>query len=183
VRTARVPTARGIAVIAALGFAVAIAGCAPGAARPTFPPVGTTPQPAGDATGATEQQLIVTLAGAGFQAREAVQSYRPPEGPLLAAAPRTLLEVPLPDDPDAAPIVIYAFPTRDAATAAARDQAAYIRTNTGGIAFPPGTRFVLTVVDATVVFFSWLPDASPDPGTARIAQALASIGSPIEVSR
>jgi len=165
-----------------LVLAFVVAACGSVTTRSTFPPLGSTPQPAGDAVDATSQAVAAALAGAGLQARPSVRAYRPPEGPLLAAAPRTVLDVPLPNDPDPEAIVIYAFPTPEAATAAARDHAAYLETGTGGINRPPGTRYVIQVVGSTVVFFSWLPAASPNPGTATIAQTLATIGESIPVS-
>ena len=79
-------------------------------------------------------------------------------------------------------IVIYALASPDAAVAAANDDAAYIRSNTGGIQFAPGTRVVLQVVGSNVIYFSWLPASSPDPATATIAQALAGIGQAVPVT-
>jgi hypothetical protein len=172
---------RSLALIAAVA-ALAFAACSGPSTRTTFPPIGSTPQPAGDAAGATRGAVTAALAGAGLQAVDSVRAYRPPEGPLLAAAPRTLLEVPLAQDPDPAVIVIYALPSPDAALTAANDHAAFLRSNTGGINLPPGTQFVVRVVGSTVVFFHWLPASSPDPGTATIAQTLATLGDGVPVS-
>jgi hypothetical protein len=174
--------AAAIALLTLAGVAAVAAGCTP-APRTTFPPIGTTPGPAGDATAATKQQIVGALAAVGLQASDGVQSYRPPEGPLLAAAPRTILEVPLSNDPEPGRILIYALGSAEAARIAANDHAAYIRSNTGGINYPPGTQFVLNVVGSTVVYFSWLPASSPDAGTATIAQTLATIGDAIELRR
>lgn len=166
----------------ALAIAMTLVACAGGGTtRTTFPPIGSTPQPVGDAAAATRQRLMGVLAPAGFAVREAVAAYRPAEGPLLAAAPRTILEVPLTDDPEPARILIYAFPSPEAAAAAAEDHAAYLRSGTGGINVAPGTEFVIQVVNSTVVYFTWLSAGSPDAGTARIAQALASIGESVPV--
>jgi hypothetical protein len=125
--------------------------------------------------------VTVALAAAGLQATASSRPFRPPEGPLLAAAPRTVLEVPLPKDPDPALIVVYAFTRAQDASVAARDQAAYVSSNTGRAYSAPGTRFVLQVVDATVVWFTWLPGSAPDPGSATIAQTLAGIGATVDV--
>lgn len=165
------------AVLAAL----LIAGCAGGTTRTTFPPAGTTPEPAGDATAATKQQIIAALASSGLQAADAVRPYRPPEGPLLAAAPRSVLQVGLPDDPSHGYIVIYALASPAAADAAARDHATYVSSGPGGIQFAPGTEFSLRVAESNVVFFSWSPDNSPDPRISAIAQALDTIGTPVAV--
>ena len=166
----------------AVAALIAVSACAPGTSRTTFPPVGASPKPAGDATAATKQEVVDALRGVGLQPVDSVRAFRPPEGPLLAAAPRTVVEVPLQQDPEPAVIVIYALGSPDAALAAANDDADYIRSNTGGIQFAPGTRVVLQVVGSNVVFFSWLPAGSPDPATATIAQALAQIGQAVPVN-
>ncbi|MCI0584852.1 MAG: hypothetical protein L0227_18510, partial [Chloroflexi bacterium] len=115
------------AVVVALGLALATfaAACAP-SSRTTFPPVGSTPGPAGDATAAARAEIIGALAAVGLQAVDAVRPYRPAEGALLAAAPRTVLQATLPDDPGHGFIVLYALPSPTAAQAAATDHAAYI---------------------------------------------------------
>jgi hypothetical protein len=164
-----------------LALVAALAGCAGGTTRTTFPPLGTTPQPAGDATAAAKAEVVGALAQLGLQATEAARVYRPPEGPLLAAAPRTVLQTSLPDDPSHGFIVLYAFPSPAAAAAAAEDQAAYISTGPGGIQYPPGTRFVLRIVGSTVVFFHWSPDVSTDDRTRNIEDALLRIGSGVPV--
>jgi hypothetical protein len=167
--------------VLSVAMAATLDGCA--ATSSTFPPLGSTPQPAGDATTATQQAVAQALGRVGLQASVSVRPYRPPEGPLLTAAPRTVLEVPLQNDPEPAVIAIYALATPEAANAAARDQADYIRSNVGGgIQMAPGTRVVLQVLGSNVVYFSWLPADSPDPATATIAQALASVGQPMSVT-
>src|SRR3982751_6076989 len=85
---------------ALLAFAVLIAACAPVyVPQSTYPPAGSTPQPAGGSTSAATQAVLSALATAGLQATVAASAYRPAEGPLLAAAPRTVLQVTMPDDP------------------------------------------------------------------------------------
>jgi hypothetical protein len=169
-----------IAPLAALLVVVAVAACAP-AATTTFPPLGSTPGPAGDATAATRDQVIAALAAAGVQAVEANRPFRPPEGALLAAARRTVLQVTLPDDPDGAWIVIYALGSPNDAEIAAKDHAAYIATGPGRVQFALDTRFVIQVVGSTVVFFSWSPANSPDARTGAVAQALATLGTQVPV--
>ena len=161
--------------------ALLVAACAPGTSRTTFPPLGVTPPPAGDATLPARVEVLEALAGLGLQATESARAYRPPEGPLLAAAPRTVLQVTLPDDPAHGYIVLYAFSSPVAASAAARDHAAYVSTGPGGINYPPGTRFVLRIVGSTVVFFHWSPDVSTDDRTRSIEDALLRIGSGVLV--
>jgi hypothetical protein len=101
----------------------------------------------------------------------------------LAAAPRSIVKVTLPDDPAGGDVVLYALGSPEAARVAASEQAAYIESHTGGIQFPPGSRFVLRVVGSAVVFFTWAPGAAPDPRTGEIAEALETIGSGVPVSR
>jgi hypothetical protein len=168
------------AVIAAV--ALAVAACAPAyVPRSTYPPAGSTPQPVGDTTNATRQAVIGALAAAGLQASETSKAYRPPEGPLLAAAPRSVVQVALADDPDHGFIVIYALDSRNAALAAANDHAEWVASSVGRINFAPGTRFVLRVVGSNVLLFSWLPGSSPDPNLDEIGPALESIGEAITV--
>lgn len=172
---------RGAGVALALLAVLAFAGCAAGTTRSTFPPLGSTPQPAGGATDATKEGVIAALAAEGLPAGDAIRTYRPPEGPLLAAAPRSVLQVTLPDDPAHGYIVVYALPSAAAANAAARDHAAYISSGPGGIQFPAGTQFVLRVAGSNVVFFSWSPGNAPDARTATIAQVLGTVGTEVPV--
>ncbi len=154
--------------------------CTAPTARTTFPPFGSTPAPAGDATAVTRQQVIDALAAVGLQAVDSTRPYRPFEGPLLAAAPRTILQA-LPGDALHGNVVIYALGSEGAAQAAAMDHAAYIALNTSKVNFPPGSRFVLQRVGSTVVFFTWSPGTSPDPRLQSIGEALGRIGTPVAI--
>ena len=167
------------AALSALAIALTLAACGGGTTRTTFPPIGVTPQPVGDATAATEQAIIAGLAASGLQAAEAIRTYRPPEGPLLAAAPRSVLQVALPDDPTHGYVVVYALPSPAAALAAAKDHASYLSSGPGGIQFPPGTDFVLRVVGSNVVFFHWSPENASDARTPEIARVLRTIGTEV----
>ena len=158
-----------------------LAACTGPSARTTFPPLGVTPPPAGEATAAARAEVIRALGEVGLQAVDSVRSYRPPEGPLLAAAPRTVLQASLPDDPSHGFIVLYAFGSPTAASAAARDHAEYLSSNTTKSLYPFGTRFVLRVVGSTVVFFHWSPEVSTDDRTRSIEDALLRIGSGVPV--
>ncbi len=162
-----------------LSCLVAVACTAP-TARSTFPPFGSTPAPAGDATAATRQQVVDALAAVGLQAVDATRPFRPFEGPLLAAAPRTVLQA-LPDDALHGNVVIYAFASEAGAQAAAADHAAYISLNTSKVNFPPGSRFVLQRVGSTVVFYTWSPETTPDPRLGSIGEALGRLGTAVTV--
>jgi len=125
--------------------------------------------------------VLMALAAASLQATDAAQAYRPPEGALLAAAPRSVIQVALPDDPDHGYVLIYALGSPDAAAAAARDHAAYLASSIGKVYYPPGTRFVLRQLGSTVVYFHWLPANAPDARTATIAQALETVGTEVPI--
>ncbi|HEY2888892.1 MAG TPA: hypothetical protein VGJ17_09765, partial [Candidatus Limnocylindrales bacterium] len=84
---------RSVATLALLAAALALfAGCA-GPNRATFPALGSTPAPVGAATGDTVEQVLGALASVGLQATVTLRPFRPAEGPLLAAAPRSVLQV------------------------------------------------------------------------------------------
>ncbi|HSL97944.1 MAG TPA: hypothetical protein VK831_05175 [Candidatus Deferrimicrobiaceae bacterium] len=170
-----------MARLAALLVVAALAGCAPGIAGPTYPPEGVTPPPVGDATRVALNQVVRALADVGLQAGTATTPYRPPEAARLAAAPRMIVQVTLPEDPQRGLLVLYELGTPEAATAAAEEQAAYVATGPGRIQFPPAARFVLRVSGATVVFFTWLPGSAGDPRTGDIARALETIGTGVPV--
>ena len=165
-----------LAVVAALASAIAACATEP---RTTYGPPGG---PAGSLTDATESTVIAALGGVGLPAAEAQLPYRPSEGALLANAPRTVLQVTLPEDPNGAFIVIYALQSAQAADAAATEQAELIRTNRGG-GFPRASRFSLRLVGNTVVFFTWIPDAAIDPRTTLIEEALLGVGSEVPIPR
>lgn len=176
----RIPATRlGLGALLVLAILVS-AGCAAGT-RTTFPPLGSTPGAVGDATAATERQVVDALAAAGLQAVEANRTYRPPEGPLLAAASRSVIQATLPDDPGRGFIVIYALSSAAAAAAAARDHAAYISSPIGRINFPTDSRFVVRVVGSTVIFFHWSPGAATDGRTQLIQDALETVGVEVQV--
>ena len=163
-----------------MALAAALAACV--TTQNSFPPLGSTPRPAGDATAGTVAQVIDALGRQGLQGAESNRAYRPAEGPLLAAAPRTIVQATLPDDPDHGFILVYALASPAAAQVAAEDHAAYLAANIGGaIQYPVGTEFNLRVVGSNVVFFSWLPANSPDPRTGQIANALETVGSGVAI--
>lgn len=170
--------------LAILGVAFALA-TALGACVTTvnsFPPQGSTPQPPGDATAGAVAQVVSALGAEGLQGGESNRPYRPVEGPLLAAAPRTIVQATLPDDPTHGFIVVYALASPAAAQAAAEDHAAYLAAGIGGgVQYAPGTEFVLRVVGSNVVFFSWLPANSPDSRTGQIADALETVGTGVAI--
>ena len=164
-----------------LGCALALSACGSGTSSVTFPPAESTPAPAGDTTSAARSLVIAALGTVGLQAQDTIHPYRPPEGARFSAAPRTVLQVTLPDDPDHGFIVLYAFASPVEAELAANEQALYIASGPGRVQFGPGSRVVLRLVGATVIFFTWSPDNSPDPRTASIDQALSTVGTAVPI--
>jgi hypothetical protein len=171
--------AASLALLAVL--ATLAAGCTPGTTRTTFPPAGFTPPQAGTATDAARQELLGALGELGLLAADAQRPYRPTEGPLLAWAPRTTLQVTLPDDPNHGFVIIYAFGSPQAAATAAKDHAAYVASSIGRVNFSRDTRHVLRIVGSSVVSFAWTPEAAPDPRTRSIEDALLRIGSGVPI--
>lgn len=162
-----------LAVLAAcIAVAVAVGGCGGPSPRTTFPPLGSTPVPVGDATAATRGVLVAAFASIGMVAAESARAYRPAEGPLLAAAPRTVLQVVTANDPEAGYVLIYAFPSEQVALAAAQDHAAYVASGPGRIQFPNDARHILKVVGNTVVSFWWTPAGAQDASVTEIENVI-----------
>jgi len=168
--------ARSLRAFALVAIVATVAACAT-EPRTTFLAPGGA---AGNLTDATEAQVIAALGRIGLPAGETALPYRPAEAALLANAPRTVLQVTLPDDPSGGFIVIYAFSSAEGAIAAAEEQAGYIAQHRGGF-YPLGARPVLRVVGSNVVFFWWLPDSSPDDRTQLIEEALLGVGSEVRI--
>jgi hypothetical protein len=184
----RIHRGRGVACTAVLLLAaLAVAGCGIAAPhgsvalppRPTSSPAPTV----SSAVGQTRLQIAGALATAGFGLTVPTVPFRPPESPRLAAAPRAVFQVPLPDDPGHGYIVVYEFPDAATATLAGREMAAYLGTGPGRIQFPPDVGHVLRQLGTTLVFYAWSPANSPGPDTATIGRALTSIGQGFDIPR
>lgn len=160
---------------------LATSACA-GGTRTTFPAVGSSPAPVGDAAAATVTAITGALGAEGLPSVTANRQYRPPEGPLLSAAPRFVVQATLPDDPAHGFMVVYTFASHEAALTAANDQAAYIESGIGRVQFAPDAHFVLRVLGPTVVFFWWSPGAALDSRTPAIEAALLTVGEAVEVA-
>jgi hypothetical protein len=177
------PGRRGLrsAFVAAL-IAMLVSACGSGSTPPpTFPPVGTTPAPAGDATAAARAEVTRLLGVEGLQVVDASSAFRPPEGAIFAATPRTVIQATLPDDPTHGYIVLYAFPNAAAALAGAKDQAAYIASGPGRAYFVLDTHFTIRLTGNVAIFFFWSPDNSPDARTPSIDLALSQIGTGVVI--
>ena len=172
-----------VASVVALLLIVALASgrvTAPGA--PTVPPVGATTAPAGFVAASTRIALADALSAQGLQLEDVVTAYRPAEAPRVAVAPRLVVRMIVPADPDHGRILIYEFRDTGAATVAAQEQAAYVSSGVGRVQFPPQTRFTLRVVGSTVIFYAYSTEDVPDPESASgIATALAGLGFEVPV--
>lgn len=143
---------------------------------------GATPGAPGDAGVATKQLVIGALSAAGIPAADATKPYRPSETPVLIGAARSVIQAQLANDPDHGFVVVYSFGSAVAAEKAAFDQAAYVASPAGGIQFPPGSHFVIRILDTAVVFFTWSPGTSPDLQQQHIEDALSALGIPVPIS-
>jgi len=168
-------------VVVAVVAAVALTGCGTtdvpgqttaGAAAVSAAPTRTV-TPTVDQTRAA---LVSALGTVNLVLTDSQAPVRPAEAPLLAAAPRAIYQVTLPDDPDKGFIVVYEFADAARAAAAAIEQQAYLATGPGRVQTPQGTVSVIRQVGSTVVFYQWLPGAAKDPSAGGIQTALESVG-------
>ncbi len=143
----------------------------------------------GPSTGTTAAVTETRGALAGVLGEKSLQlgdpkvPFRPPESARLAAAPRAVYQVLLPNDPGHGFVSVYEFPDPATAASAGLEQAAYVGSGPGRIQFPPDTRFVIRQVGTTIVFYAWSPANSVDVRAADIQPALETLGTGIAVPR
>ena len=184
---------RGAAIVLSLALAATLApllaACAPATPAPSAnaPGIGPrTPPPLSAAASTTADRVAAALGSVGLTATALPPqpvTFRPGESPLLAAAPRLVLQALLPGDPSHGFIVVYDFADD---TAAGRRGPRWPPTwppGPGRIQFPNDARHVLRQVGPTLVFFTWLPAASPDPKVVALAGALETLGTGIPIVR
>ena len=167
-----------MALLATLLLLPVLAGCGFAAQVVDTPLPSATPAPSLDATlSAARAQVASAIAPAGFRLHDPQISYRPGESPLVAAAPRAVVQAGIAAAPDRGFIVIYEFTDPGAAEAAAKEDAAYITSGIGRVQFPANARFVIRQVGPAVVFYTWSPGTSPAPGDEdALATALGTLG-------
>lgn len=179
--------ARGGLLARGLVLALALGGCASGASAPSVTPPPASEAPAlSAAVAATADRVSAALGSVGLTVTALPPqpvAFRPGESPLLASAPRLVLQALLPGDPTHGFIVVYQFADDVAARAAGAEMAAYLASGPGRIQFPNDARHVLRQVGPTLVFFTWSPAASPDPGVAALAGVLETLGTGIPIVR
>jgi hypothetical protein len=166
------------AVVVALLAAILLAGC--GIAAPAGSPLPPPSEgPVRTPTGAVLQTRIAieaALRSAELALTDPQVAFRPAESPRVAAAPRTVYQVVLPEDPAGGFIVVYEFSDAGTASTAGNELAEYLGSGPGRVQFASDTRFVLRQLGTTLVFFPWSPGSSPDPRAPKIEEALRTLG-------
>jgi hypothetical protein len=170
----------------ASALAAALAGCAPAASGPSATPTPALSQPPAlsAAVAETADRVAAALGSVGLTATALPPqpvAFRPGESPLLAVAPRLVLQALLPGDASHGFIVVYQFADDAGARAAGAEMAAYLASGPGRVQFPNDARHVLRQVGPTLVFFTWSPAVSPDPKVASLAGALETLGTGIPI--
>jgi hypothetical protein len=167
---------------ALVGAGTLLAGCGGTApAQPTSQALATGQPAAPAAVQATFAQLDGAVRATGLVVEPTLTEVRPAEPPSFASVARWPFRAVLPDDPAGGFFVIYGFPSAALAADGARDLAAYVTSGPGRVQFPPDVRFVLRQVDSTLVFYPWSPASSPDPKSADLAAAIASVGTGVPI--
>ena len=169
---------RWLAVVAA-AFVVVAGGCGSGATHEvvTFPPESVGPAATvSPAVLQTRANIAAALAPLQIQLADAKDPFRPGESPRVAAAPRAVYQAVLPTDRGGGQIVVYEFRDTGAAVDAGNELAGYLGTGSGKVQFPVDVRFTIREIGTTLVFYTWAPSTSPDPGSPRVADALATLG-------
>jgi hypothetical protein len=174
------PRSRVALQLLALAVAAALAGaCGIGA---TGSPASFAPASVGPAAtvtaavGQTRQAIAGALAPFSLQLDDASRAFRPSESRLVADAPRSVYQVVLPQDPDGGFIVVYEFPDANLARDAGNDLAGYLGSGAGRVAFPIDAQHTIRQLGTTLIFYTWSPSTSPDPGAPKVAEALQTLG-------
>lgn len=161
-------------VVAAL-----LAGCADEVVAPSSPapPLVGPAATLSPAVALTRAELVRVLGERNLVLADTQRPFRPPEVAELAAVPRTVFEVTLPEAPDDGFVVVYEFADPTAAAEGSAVQAAWLASGPGRIqAGPSGTIHVLRLVGPTLVFWTWNPEGAADPRTPDIQAALERLG-------
>lgn len=177
-----VAAARGLhAVALAVAVALVAGSCGIGVSG-SVPAVTFPPGPAGPSTpvtaavAQTRQAIAAALAPYSLQLDDADRPFRPSESRLTADAPRAVYQVVLPQELDAGYIVVYEFPDAARAVDAGNDLAGYLGTGAGRVNFPLDAQHTIRQLGTTLIFYTWSPSTSPDPGSPKVAEALATLG-------
>jgi hypothetical protein len=162
-------------------FAACVGGCGIGATTTGGVPSGVTATPSGPppvsaAVAQTKAAITAALAPANLQIVDAVRPFRPPETARLSTAPRAVYQAILADDPDGGYVVVYEFRDSGAAIDAGNELAGYAGSGAGRVQFPTDARHTIRQLGTTLIVYTWAPSTSSDPGAARVADALSTLG-------
>jgi hypothetical protein len=147
----------------------------PSAALPT-PQVSLSPQIAG--TAALVRQAVESQ---GMRLEQATRAFRASEPPTIAAAPRAVFQVTLPDEGDGF-VVIYEFFDMTTAAAAGAEFAQFLEGGFGQTNYPLDAQFSLAQFGGTLIFTSWSRQNSSAPEQAEAGfKAVGSVGQPIRI--
>jgi len=135
--------------------------------------------PTGQAAERTWNEVAAALQAQRFQVVEPQNPFRPGETAELLQVPRRLLQTVLPDSPEDGYVVIYELPSNNDAERAGRDLATYVASGPGAVQYPRDTQFTIRRVGQTLVFFSYSPEANPDPALPQMAAVLETLGTPL----
>jgi hypothetical protein len=135
--------------------------------------------PTGQAAERTWNEVSAALQAQRFQVVEPQNPFRPGETAELLQVPRRLLQTVLPDSPEDGYVVIYELPSNNDAERAGRDLATYVASGPGAVQYPRDTQFTIRRVGQTLVFFSYSPEANPDPALPQMAAVLETLGTPL----
>jgi hypothetical protein len=170
--------------MAGMALALVSGGCGPASQNATPEPTASVPIASiSPVVALTQTQVERALSAAGLALIEARVPFRPPEPPDLMAVPRAVFQAVLPADPAHGYIVVYQLRDEATAATAGRELADYLASGYGRTQFPPDAKHVLRQLQTTLISFSWSPADSPDPNTSKIADALQTVGTPIDVPR
>ena len=132
---------------------------------------------------ATIGALEAAVARAGERLELPTGAYRPSEPKPLLQVPRVIRRVEL-ADPDDGYVVVYEAPSSGEAMRLADELAGYLGSGFGQTNFVADTQFSVSTLEDTIVFTTWSKRRSDDPERAEAAfEALATVGTPIEVSK
>ena len=124
----------------------------------------------------TRVELVRVLAAHDLVLTDTQAPVRPPEAPLLTAAPRAVYQVVLPKDPQKGFIVVYEFSDPTRAAAAATEEQAYLATGPARVQTPLGTVTIIRQVGSTIVLYAWLPAGAQDAAAPGIQSAFETLG-------
>jgi hypothetical protein len=135
--------------------------------------------PTGQAAERTWNEVSAALQAQRFQVVEPQNPFRPGETAELLQVPRRLLQTVLPDSPEDGYVVVYELPSNNDAERAGRDLATYVASGPGAVQYPRDTQFTIRRIGQTLVFFSYSPEANPDPALPQMAAVLETLGTPL----